>query len=162
VQDCIVMVTDLVQSTSLARMVGNDWPAVLARHDEIIDRACTTFAGRRSGGLVEPPPHLRIVDLGPHEVRDLPGSTRLYRVEPRDATDVALGEPLEAPGSTPLFGRQDALDALRSELAHSRVVSVVGPGGIGKTRLATELHRTHAGDSVLVDLSRLAVTAVLA
>ena len=43
------MVTDLVQSTSLARMVGDEWPAVLARHDELVDRACSPFGGRRSG-----------------------------------------------------------------------------------------------------------------
>ena len=105
--------------------------------------------------LAEPPPHLRIVDLGPHEVRDLPGPTRLYSVEPVDPMEAELGEPLDAPGATPLFGRGDDLDALRSELDQTRVLSVVGPGGIGKTRLATELHRTHAGDAVLIDLTGL-------
>ena len=233
------MVTDIVQSTSLARLLGDEWPAVLARHDELVDRACSPFDGRRSGftgdgfsylfddagaavsaavrtvqdidadpwpdgaavrlriglhagqvheaagafsgvtiheaarvaalagtgrvliseavrsSLAAPPPHLRIVDLGPHEVRDLPGPTRLYSVEPLDATEAELGEPLEAPGAEPLVGRDEALETLRSELDQTRVLSVVGPGGIGKTRLATELHRTHAGDAVLVDLTRL-------
>ena len=105
--------------------------------------------------LAEPPQHLRIVDLGPHEVRDLPGPTRLYSVEPLDAIEAELGEPLEAPGAEPLVGRHEALETLRSELDQTRVLSVVGPGGIGKTRLATELHRMHAGDAVLVDLTGL-------
>ncbi|MFL6206682.1 MAG: ATP-binding protein [Acidimicrobiales bacterium] len=238
-RDSIVMVTDIVQSTSLARMVGDEWPALLARHDEIVDRACSSFDGRRSGftgdgfsyvfadpaaalgaavrtvrdvdaepwpgeagvrlriGLHAGPVHevagefsgvtiheaarvaalagtgrvliseavrialtalpqeLRIVDLGPHEVRDLPGPTRLYSVEPVDAIDAELGEALESPSATPLLGRGEVLESLRSELEQTRVLSLVGPGGIGKTRLATELHRTHAGDAVLVDLTRL-------
>ncbi len=105
--------------------------------------------------IAEPPQHLRIVDLGPHEVRDLPGPTRLYSVEPVDAIEAELGEPLEAPGATPLLGRREVLASLRSELDQTRVLSVVGPGGIGKTRLANELHRTHTGDAVLVDLTGL-------
>src|SRR5204863_5842178 len=48
-----------------------------------------------------------------------------------------------------------ALESLRSELDQARILSLVGPGGIGKTRLAIELHRTHAGDAVLIDLTRL-------
>ena len=72
-----------------------------------------------------------------------------------DAIEAELGEPLEAPGATPLLGRREVLESLRSELDQTRVLSLVGPGGIGKTRLATELHRTHAGDAVLVDLTRL-------
>jgi predicted ATPase len=233
------MVTDIVQSTSLARTAGDEWPAVLARHDEVVDRACSRFDGRRSGftgdgfsyvfhdasaalsaavltvqdidaerwpggaavrvriglhagpvqetagvftgvaiheaarvaalagtgrvlisevvrsSFAEPPEHLRIVDLGPHGIRDLPGPTRLYSVEPVDAIEAELGETLETLGAMPLLGRNEALHSLRSELDQTRVLSVVGPGGIGKTRLATELHRTHAGDAVLVDLTRL-------
>ncbi len=116
-------------------------------------RVLISEAVRRA--LAEPPEHLRIVDLGPHEVRDLPGPTRLYSVEPVDAIEAELGAPLEAPGATPLLGRREVLASLRSELDHTRILSLVGPGGIGKTRLATELHRTHAGDAVLVDLTRL-------
>src|SRR5690606_41145150 len=37
---------------------------------------------------------------------------------------------------TPLLGRDDDLRRVRSLLATSRVVSITGPGGIGKTRLA--------------------------
>ena len=239
VLDSIVMVTDIVQSTSLARLAGDEWPALLARHDELVDRACSSFGGRRSGftgdgfsyvfddggaavaaaartvrdidedpwpagarvrlriglhagpvhevagvfsgvtiheaarvaalagtgrvliservrsSFAEPPQHLRVVDLGPHEVRDLPGPTRLYSVEPLVPMEAELGEPLEAARVTPLLGRNEALEALRSELDQTRVLSVVGPGGIGKTRLVTELHRMHAGDAVLIDLTSL-------
>ena len=43
--------------------------------------------------------------------------------------------------ATELIGRDGDLDRLRALLAGSRVVSVVGPGGLGKTRLAHVLAR---------------------
>ncbi|MEU6061313.1 BTAD domain-containing putative transcriptional regulator [Streptomyces sp. NPDC047097] len=38
----------------------------------------------------------------------------------------------------PFVGRREELAALRARLAAGRLVTVVGPGGVGKTRLATE------------------------
>lgn len=40
---------------------------------------------------------------------------------------------------TPFIGRQEEIAALDNFLAHSRLVTVVGPGGMGKTRLAVAL-----------------------
>jgi predicted ATPase/DNA-binding SARP family transcriptional activator len=42
--------------------------------------------------------------------------------------------------STPLLGRQAELDAVRTQLSHAdcRLVTVIAPGGMGKTRLAIE------------------------
>jgi predicted ATPase len=45
---------------------------------------------------------------------------------------------------TELIGRDDDLGRLRALLASSRVVSIVGPGGLGKTRLAHVLARDAA------------------
>ena len=45
------------------------------------------------------------------------------------------GGPLPTP-LTPLFGRQAESDALAQALASERLVTLVGPGGVGKTRLA--------------------------
>ncbi|MEL7975264.1 BTAD domain-containing putative transcriptional regulator [Isoptericola sp. F-RaC21] len=42
---------------------------------------------------------------------------------------------------TPLVGREDDVAAVRDALARSRLVTVLGPGGLGKTRLAQEVAR---------------------
>lgn len=56
-----------------------------------------------------------------------------------------------------LLGRSTELDAVDSAVASSRVISVVGPGGIGKTRLAMRAAKDLSGeksiDPVWVDLA---------
>jgi MoxR-like ATPase len=42
---------------------------------------------------------------------------------------------------TTFVGRVEALASLAEELAAARLVTLHGPGGMGKTRLATELAR---------------------
>jgi predicted ATPase len=54
---------------------------------------------------------------------------------------------LELPASpTPLVGRERELDDLAALIAEQRLVTLVGPGGVGKTRLALELARQAAAD----------------
>lgn len=52
--------------------------------------------------------------------------------------------------ATTLIGRDDDLQRLRALLAASRMVSIVGTGGLGKTRLANALARTAAELAVYV------------
>ena len=52
------------------------------------------------------------------------------------------------------FGRRDELTALRAALATGRVTTLVGPGGVGKTRLMTE---ALTGGELVVELAERSV-----
>ncbi|HTN81774.1 MAG TPA: BTAD domain-containing putative transcriptional regulator, partial [Acidimicrobiales bacterium] len=78
----------------------------------------------------------------------------------RSARAVVADEPRRKrsnlrPALTPLVGREDELAELDSLVAGHRLVTLVGPGGAGKTRLATEIARLDAGnrDVVMVELA---------
>src|SRR5262249_38500437 len=62
-------------------------------------------------------------------------------------------------GTTRIFGRADAIGTVRRTLEDSRLVSIVGPGGIGKTTVALAVAENAVGsfkDGVwLVDLALL-------
>jgi predicted ATPase/DNA-binding winged helix-turn-helix (wHTH) protein len=62
-------------------------------------------------------------------------------------------------GTTRILGRADAIDAIRRDLEVSRLVTIVGPGGIGKTTVALAVAEHALGsfrDGVwLVDLALL-------
>ncbi len=112
-----------------------------------------------SAALLEGRP---LADLGLHRLRDFEGATRLYQ----------LGEgvfaPLRTPGSVELpvpatrfLGRERELfDAVSLVYERDpRVLTVLGPGGTGKTRFALELTRLLAdeadGGSMFVGLAPL-------
>ena len=57
---------------------------------------------------------------------------------PRPVPEVAAGGEMPA-FLTPVVGRADQVDAVASALATHRVVTLTGPGGTGKTRLAAEV-----------------------
>lgn len=89
-----------------------------------------------------------LVDLGPHELRHIPESVRLFRVDspaftsdprPPRTTSRRTGN-LPASGSA-LIGRDDELVALTAVLRDARVLTLTGTGGIGKTRLALDIGR---------------------
>jgi class 3 adenylate cyclase len=98
------------------------------------------------------------IDLGQHELRDVVEPMRLYRLEaPSFASDprpprtgAARAGNLPLPVGA-LLGREADIEAVLTDLATSRVVTLVGVGGVGKTRLAIEVGRQlqpHHSDGV--------------
>src|ERR1700730_10271308 len=67
--------------------------------------------------------------------------------------------------ATTFIGRRHELAELRTKLATARVVSLVGPGGVGKTRLgiraATELGRRFGDGAWFVELAEVRDTALV-
>jgi predicted ATPase/DNA-binding winged helix-turn-helix (wHTH) protein len=57
--------------------------------------------------------------------------------------------------SDQFVGRRDDMERLARATSGSRIVTLVGPGGVGKTRLAIEYARTVERDTLFVDLSRV-------
>jgi predicted ATPase/class 3 adenylate cyclase len=98
--------------------------------------------------LVEPalPGDVRLRDMGQHRLKDLPALEHLYQLViaglPEEfpalrTLDSSLTNLVEA--ETPLIGRDRELAELAVLLAAARLVTLTGPGGIGKTRLAVAL-----------------------
>jgi predicted ATPase/class 3 adenylate cyclase len=83
-----------------------------------------------------------LVDEGLRSVKDFEEPSRLYRlVVPGAADDDRPLRTLDAPsnlphGSTSLVGREIEIEKLAAELQDGRIVTLTGPGGSGKTRLA--------------------------
>ena len=92
-------------------------------------------------------------DLGTHTLRDIPRPERLYQLDvPGMRSDFP---PLRSAGTnvgdlparlTSFIGRDGDVDAVTMLLREHRLVTITGPGGIGKTSLAVESARSVAAD----------------
>ena len=100
----------------------------------------------------ELPEGVRLLDLGPHRVRDIAQPLELFQVchpdLPSDFPPLrgrsARSEIAGALGR--IVGREQELDLLETLLREERLVSLVGPPGVGKTRLAVEVGATRGSE----------------
>jgi predicted ATPase/class 3 adenylate cyclase len=79
-------------------------------------------------------------DLGEHRLKDLSEGRRLYQLGEEDFPPVRGLNFTNLPVQpAPLIGRERELAETRSLLREHRLLTLVGPGGTGKTRLALQL-----------------------
>ena len=100
-----------------------------------------------NGASIAGLPDVVLADDGLRSVKDFDEPLPLYRlVVPGVADDARPLRTTDAPTNLPgdvtvLVGREDELVRLGDDLAASRIVTLTGPGGSGKTRLALGLAR---------------------
>ena len=93
-------------------------------------------------GLLGTSGDVLLVDLGEHRLKDLTAAERVWQVGVEVFPELlSLGRVRSNLPVVPtaLIGRADELAAVSALMESSRLVSVVGSGGVGKTRLVTEV-----------------------
>jgi predicted ATPase/class 3 adenylate cyclase len=117
-----------------------------------VHRAARICAAAHGGQVLLSDATARLVgvdlhDLGVHRLKDLLAPMRLYQLGHGDFPPLRTLNFTNLPVvSTPLVGRERELEEAASVLRECRLVTLVGPGGTGKTRLALQLGADVAGD----------------
>jgi predicted ATPase/class 3 adenylate cyclase len=118
------------------------------------------------------PQGVELVDLGDHRLKDLPHPERLFQltIEGLPSAFPPLRSLDARPNNLPaqmssFIGREDAIRQVQDALGGTRLLTLTGPGGTGKTRLALEVaYRQLPGytDGVwFVDLSAVTDASVV-
>ncbi|HET9672655.1 MAG TPA: adenylate/guanylate cyclase domain-containing protein [Actinomycetota bacterium] len=110
-----------------------------AGHGEILVSATTAALVEAEG--------FELLDLGNHRLNDLARPERLLQLGSGVFPPIRSLSPSNLPAPTTAFlGRRAELERLKQILATGevRVVTMTGPGGIGKTRLAVQAARESA------------------
>jgi len=136
--------------TSEANLSGSDYVGIgvhRAARIGAVGHGGQILLSQTTRDLLEDESGFAVVDLGTYKLKDFAEPQRLYQlVDPRLPREfpplrTLANRPtnLVAP-PTPLVGRESELDALRTfaQRAEVRLITLTGPGGTGKTRLALQ------------------------
>jgi Adenylate and Guanylate cyclase catalytic domain len=111
-----------------------------------VHRAARIMGAAHGGQVLVSEPTARLLesaslrDLGEHRLKDLSAPQRLFQLGSGDfpplRTLYRTNLPIQA---TPLVGREQELDEAAELIRTRRLLTLIGPGGSGKTRLAVQL-----------------------
>lgn len=142
------------------RMVVHFGPASARGGDYFgpgLNRAARLLAAARGGqvlisaaaSLAALPPGAALLDLGSHRLKDFPQPESIYQLTapglPGEFPPLASldSHPHNLPAQvTSFIGRDAEIDAVIEALGRHRLVTLIGPGGTGKTRLAMRIGET--------------------
>jgi hypothetical protein len=113
-------------------------------------------------GVEQPRPYATAASAGSRPDQTLPVRAALARSEtgiPFASAMFGASPPLPRQFSS-FVGRRRELEQLREALAQTRLLTVIGPGGAGKTRLALEL-AVEAGEPVHEHVAWVELAALL-
>ena len=116
------------------------------------------------------PPDSYLRDLGRFQLKDVPEPCRIFQLvhvdldaEPWPIRATQAAQTNLPDGSDRFIGRRRELDEVSRLLEDHRLVTITGPGGCGKTRLAMEVCKARAGGRVdstwLIELAPVAPDA---
>jgi len=137
--------------TGEAKLVGSDYVGLAVHQAARIGAAGhggqVLLSGTTADLLPHDAPERRwLKDFGPHRLKDIATPVRLYQLTPSDLRSDfpplrTLGGPRHNLSAqlTSFVGREEELGAVAESLNTTRVVTLTGVGGVGKTRLALEI-----------------------
>ena len=137
--------------TGEAPLVGNEYIGLDVHHAARVAAAAhggQVVVSESTRGLVEEslPGGLKLKDLGLHRLKDLARSEHLYQlvVDGLPDTFPALRSLDTTPNNLPtqltsFIGRESDVVEAKRLLAGARLLTLTGPGGIGKTRLSLQI-----------------------
>ena len=137
--------------TGEAPLVGNEYIGLDVHHAARVAAAAhggQVVISDATRSLVEPslPEGLSLRDLGLHRLKDLAKPERLFQLVIRGAPDTfpALRTLDSTPNNLPtqltsFIGREQQVAEARNLLERTRLLTLTGPGGIGKTRLSLQI-----------------------
>jgi predicted ATPase/class 3 adenylate cyclase len=137
--------------TGEAPLVGNEYIGIDVHHAARVASAAhggQVVVSDATRALVESslPPGLELRDLGLHRLKDLARPERLFQLVIEGAPDTfpALRTLDSTPNNLPtqltsFIGREEQVAEARRLLEGTRLLTLTGPGGIGKTRLSLQI-----------------------
>ncbi|HVQ99231.1 MAG TPA: NB-ARC domain-containing protein, partial [Mycobacterium sp.] len=133
-------------ATGEAELRGGDYfGAVLNRAARVMaaGHGGQILLGESTAGLLS---GVDLLDLGPRRLRDVPTPVGVFQVRAAGLrTDFPALRALDAspgnlrPAATSFIGRESEVAKVEAALRAHRLVTLTGVGGVGKTRLATEV-----------------------